>query len=70
MATSNRNQPTKGLALLMGALGVLLLISQVVAVMFEGRSPSVIFWILVILDIGFVLYCVRAFIKAAKKSSA
>ena len=67
MASRGKNQATKGQALMMGVFASLLFISQIVAVSFEGRPITFTFWASVVIYMGFLSYCIWAYVRAVKR---
>ncbi|MCA4135646.1 hypothetical protein [Arthrobacter sp. M4] len=67
MGAWNRKQPTKGQALFMGVIALLLATNIVVAVLVEGRPATVLFWIVLAMDLILVAMSLWLYRRAVKR---
>jgi hypothetical protein len=67
MGAKDKKQPTKGQALFMGFIALLLVTNTVVAVVVEGRPATVFYWISFALGLTLVavsVWCYRLAVKS------
>jgi hypothetical protein len=72
MGTRDRKWPTKGQALIMGLFALLLLASNAVAVLWEGRPATGFYWVMQVLNLAFLaasLWLYRRAVKSALKGT-
>jgi hypothetical protein len=68
MDTKARNWPTKGQAVIMGVFALLLLASNAVAVLWEGRPATGFYWVIQALNLALLVWSLWLYRRAAKRA--
>jgi hypothetical protein len=65
-----KKQPSRGQALFMAVIALLLLASTVFAVAVEGRRATVFFWVAVVMDLALLGLSIWLYRRAARATDA
>ena len=65
-----KKQPSKGQAMFMAVIALLLLASTMFAVLVEGRRATAFFWVVVVIDLALLGLSVWLYRRAAKTTDS